>query len=122
MKVYKADVLDRLSITLLKKAHGTQGLQEEIDDLLSEIKGTERDKLVMLLAMVNATIFANEGEVRNMSEISQLRDEDLIKLGKKLLYTHKLNATRSQIKAMIAEYDNERVDPKLNYVKGEWVI
>ncbi len=126
--MYKADAWDRITIILLKQLHGTKGLEDELNDMW-EVANNSGDawnirviESYFKLAMINTAIFVNEDEVRALSDKPDLTESEWANLGRKLLKTHKLNADRSKVKAMISEFWMERIDPKLNYVKGEWVI
>lgn len=111
-----AELIDRLSIAVMKYAHGATAIQEEIDDIVSDLnehgQPGELIKAITALALVNAFIWLNEDAARQAGE----QDTSL------LLTTHKLNSDRAAAKARISSLLNQRIDPKLNYHKGHWNI
>ena len=122
MLLTRAELYDRLSICLLKIAHGSDEVEKEAEALAQELNMDPVDLCVLKLAMVNTAIFVNEDNVRELSSVPDMNDAQWADLGRRLLKTHRLNATRSELKKRISENAQERVDPKLNYVKGAWRV
>lgn len=115
-KLTTAELIDRLSIVIMKIAHGAK-VEEELKLLVEEIN--DKEGAIMMgefiyatvsLALVNAFIWMNEDAARTEAEQNPLM----------LLKSHRLNADRAYAKKRINNLLGERIDPKLNYVNGEW--
>lgn len=127
-----SELLDRLNIVIQKIIHApneemkaafkaeAQDIKHDIDLFLKEGVTVTASMIeaIMVLQIVNITIWNNEDGVRETADEKILTHPERLKLADTLLKTHRLNADRAASKAAISNMCNGRVDPKLNYVSG----
>lgn len=113
-----AELIDRLSIVVMKLAHGADVVHEKnllIKELDAHLDGAGNFYYgVICVSVINAFIWINEDSVRSLDH------SDMAAIGKQLLKTHAWNSDRSNAKAWINKLTSERIDPKLNYSGGAW--
>ena len=114
-----AELCDRLTIIVQKELYATdekmkREFKKERQDIVHDITlfGVDGDLVFanMLLMLCNSKMWDNESAARGDGNKSNF------------LLTHKLNATRANIKKRIQEMQGGRIDYKLNYLEGEWKI
>ncbi len=127
-----SELCDRLNIVIQKIINApndemkiafkveAQDIKHDIDLFIQE--GVKVDasmiEAIMVLQIVNLSIWTNEDGVREASEEKIMTHPERLKLAETLLKTHKLNSDRASAKKFISSMCNGRVDPKLNYVSG----
>lgn len=114
-----SELLDRLMLCQLKQSHGGDYSQEisdimhDIDLIIDEgvVVRSELLRAVIVLTQANSFIWQNEDMARKGTPENN-----------NLYFTHQLNATRSESKAVIEKMIGGRTDEKLNYLSGAWQI
>ena len=123
-----ADLIDRLSILLLKQVYsgdGREQYQEEAALVEVDVTGVVSDLLgfpyaegsdvqgrfiraVLVLMLANHVIWQNEAAVRDGGRVSDM-----------LRYTHSINGVRSRAKNEIARWAGEREDRKVDCLAAD---
>jgi hypothetical protein len=119
-----ADLIDRLSIVLLKsifiQQHRTSYLDErrliehDIDVVLKQknfVFNSEDITAALMLMLANRTIWLNESKAREGGS----EQDTLLKL------SHSINGVRSRAKNIIAQHAGERVDLKIDCFAAELI-
>lgn len=118
-----AELIDRLSIVLLKSIYIPENRQAYRDEMALikhdvHVLGTDADFVydVLVLMLANHTIWVNEDKAR----AGGAEQDKLLK------FTHSLNGLRTQAKNRIARQLGERVDLKVDClaadVPGNWHV
>lgn len=114
-----AELFDRLSIVIQKELYATDKkmkseFRKERLDIVHDISifGVNGEIIfsAMLLMLCNSKMWDNESGARGDGNKTNF------------LLTHKLNASRAEIKKRIQEMIGGRIDYKLNYIEGAWTI
>lgn len=127
------ELIDRLTIAQLKEVKIPEHKEEfskEIEDLTHDIQlllpkqftltaDTLRD--IVLLSQFNTHIWYNETDIRNLINQSELSDNQLILIAKRLILTHSINGIRNTIKNRItAAIDGKgRMDYKIDCLAAD---
>ena len=118
MKMPISEVIDRYTITLLKKNRTTEDVSDELTTYKDEIDlYPDIDSYINRLYFVNGKIWDTEKDIRNGSEGNYTLEE----IGKLALKVRDLNRDRNGIKAEIVEKFHEGFkELKVNYRKVDY--
>lgn len=121
------ELIDRLAIVTLKEAKIPEHKAEyakEADQLVHDINLEIQEKKtaitgewirdIIINAQFNGHIWENEGDIRGQINDSNLSEEQLAKIGKRLILTHSLNGIRSTAKNRISQIVSGRQDYKVD--------
>ena len=126
-----ADLIDRLSILLLKQVYGggdrwdehrkeAELVEQDIHSMLFRTTDNSESRFVravLILMLANHVIWKNEAAIRGGAVGVPLYSSD--RLGDMLRFTHSINGVRSRAKNVIARCVGEREDRKVDCLAAD---
>lgn len=103
MMLQKSDILDKISILILKVIHDV-GVSDELLELLSDFMPQQDAMVFVDLLLINSKIWNLEADIRQGKELS------LEEIGKRALAIRDINKKRIAVKNTLSKYKEIKID------------